>query len=133
MSERNVQLLEKTMQHIKDHPEDHMQSMWVCGTSACFAGWASILNGMTFEGVEHLSYRIPVRDESGACHSLVYLHAQKVLGLTRDEATILFGGCNSIPMLELMVKDLVNGEDLGSPNAYAKEVISANNKEQEDD
>ena len=37
---RNVELLERVMQHIDDHPEQHEQAVWVrheCGTAACFA------------------------------------------------------------------------------------------------
>lgn len=41
----NIDLLDKTMNYINEHPDEHDQSMWRCGTSRCFAGWACSLDG----------------------------------------------------------------------------------------
>lgn len=41
----NIDLLDKTMNYIIEHPEEHDQGMWRCGTSRCFAGWACTLDG----------------------------------------------------------------------------------------
>lgn len=132
MPERNVELLQQTMQYIKDHPEQHMQDIWVtdfalCGTAACFAGWASLLDGMSAikllrlsEGIE--AVRIP--GEGGRWRSAVSIHASSILGLTREEADILFGGTNTTPTLELMVKDLVNGDELRDQEYYEEEAQS---------
>ena len=105
--ERNIELLEQTMCHINDHPTQHDQSTWVqpydCGTIACFAGWAALLSGMTSREILNVNMRI-----KGA----------ELLGLTEDEAHTLFDTINTRPVLELMVKDLVNGYVLGDPDAY---------------
>ena len=97
MPERNIELLQQTMQHILDHPEQHDQTIWMneCRTVACFAGWTCLLSGQ----VSSYWVFIPNR-------------AIDLLGLTEDEANILFSERNTIPQLQLMVKDLVNGDEL---------------------
>lgn len=108
---RNIELLEKTMQFIKDNPEKHDQAQW-CGTAQCFAGWATSLEGYTErmyrDGRPSMSYLVA----NGRNVHAAELAAQ-LLGLTGDEADRLFDGGNTIEHLELMVKDLVNGGELG--------------------
>lgn len=101
--ERNVELLEKTMQHIKDHPEMHDQSLWVnsCGTTACFAGWALMFNGLTAKEVSAREAADSVQGD-----------AADALGLTTQESDVLFHSLNTRENLERMVKALVNGEDI---------------------
>lgn len=54
----NVDLLQRTLTHIRQHPETWDQGMWVneCGTAFCFAGHAVNLSGLPIdvekEGVE---------------------------------------------------------------------------------
>lgn len=120
---RNVQLLEKVMQHIDDHPEQHDQSTWVrtdCGTAACFAGWAAILTFGT---------GIILRDGGFQCpppyaHRIMSEVAADLLGLDEANADTLFHACNSRGMLRLMVKDLVNGDELGAFDDYEQEAYS---------
>jgi hypothetical protein len=66
-----------------------------CGTAACVAGWATILNGDTIE----LEFGVIPR-VNGA---LVSLHAQNILGLTSDQADMLFWGDNSKERLRTLV------------------------------
>lgn len=51
MSKPNVELLRRTLDYIKTHPNEWDQDRWVtktdCGTSYCFAGWALALSGLT--------------------------------------------------------------------------------------
>lgn len=109
MTQRNTELLQKTMQFIKDHPEQHDQTdYWTeCGTPSCFAGWALHLSGHTCQQVR-----------SGLLSSGDY--AALVLGLTTSERIELFCPGNTIFMLELMVKDLVNGDALRSWEDYGE-------------
>lgn len=104
---RNIELLEQTMRHIKDYPEAHDQSHWMCGTTACFAGWAAVLAGWSMEKIQDNIGR-----RAGA----------ELLGLTYDEAGTLFSALNNVEMLELMVKDLVNGDALREPDEYLAEI-----------
>lgn len=96
---RNVELLEKTLQHIKDHPEEWDQSIYRsqtlpngCSTACCFAGTAVLLAGISHTVVGSIPER-----------------AEQLLGLSLEEGYTLFASNNSLEMLELMVKDLVNG------------------------
>lgn len=112
----NIQLLEDTMQHIKDHEEDWNQGLWWCGTSGCFAGWACALSG------EYTAKQLRAMASDGITPSA----AQRQLGLdlaqiTGDGGAYLFSGINSLPMLELMVKDLVNDGTLRREQDYIKE------------
>lgn len=95
---RNVPLLQATMQHIIDHPEQHDQSVFACGTAACFAGRAAILSGWS------------VRDVNRAWH--MWKAGGLLLGITYEETTTLFAPDNTSTMLELMVQDLINGDQL---------------------
>lgn len=116
---RNVELLEKTMQYILDHPEKHAQGLWTngCGTAACFAGWACYLAG--FRNHENDSDCISYYGEPYHVGDL----AQRLLGLTFKERRCLFYGVNTRAELELIVKDLVNGDELRDHADYCKEAI----------
>jgi hypothetical protein len=105
---RNTELLQETMQYIKDHPQQHDQSVWMneCGTAGCFLGWAAILSGKPLDWIKY---------------NIGYAAGAKLLGLTRVEANILFASGNTRPMLELMVKDLVNGDELRDTQDYLDE------------
>jgi len=120
--ERNKELIERTMQHIVDHPEEHDQATWIgnltCGTVACFAGWALMLDGVSAEDILNWSHAAPR-------YSLVGSRAREVatehLGLTIDEAGRLFQASNTRDMLQLMVKDLINGKELRQTSQYEEE------------
>lgn len=50
MSEYNIPLLRKTLEHIEAHPNEWSQRVWGqrivgCGTTYCFAGTAAVLSG----------------------------------------------------------------------------------------
>lgn len=108
---RNVELLERTMQFINEHPEKHDQTNY-CGTKQCFAGWAVAL-----EGWRVVDYAPAIVERDGMYESVPAL-AQYLLGLTNEEAFTLFLGFHSRADLELMVKDLVNGDELRDPEDY---------------
>lgn len=113
----NTELLQRTMQHLLDHPEQHDQQVWVseCGTTACFAGWALKLSGvdqfMTLTKCHQTNSTWQDCEYYGKTHTIQGL-AQGLLDLTDEQTEILFDDFNTIPMLELMVKDLVNGNPL---------------------
>jgi hypothetical protein len=119
--ERNKELIERTMQHIVDHPEEHDQATWIsnaCGTVACFAGWALMLDGVSAQDVLRWSHAAPRYSLVG---SRVREVATERLGLTADEAGRLFCAENTRDMLQLMVKDLVNGDKLRATDQYEEE------------
>ncbi|MBO0676759.1 hypothetical protein JRC04_04705 [Mycolicibacterium sp. S2-37] len=114
---RNIELLEQTMQHIEDHPEQHYQQVWVsdrvlnCGTVACFAGWGALLSGMSVDEVHDAA-------EKGLMHTV----GAGLFGLSENEAFDLFYSHNSPDVLRLMVRDLVNGDPLRDPYVYRQAV-----------
>jgi hypothetical protein len=116
--ERNTELLERTMQQIMDHPELHAQYTWVgetteCGTAMCFAGWACVLHGYKVEARAQGTW-IYDRNQTVPIPAT----ARRLLGLTGMEASTLFDGNNTRPMLQAMVKDLVNGDALRDLDHY---------------
>lgn len=108
----NVALIEQTMQHLLDHPEDHNQSAVFneCGTPACFVGWAMYFSGITAENVDDYL-------ETTTCTGWAAEH----LGIDVVDAGKIFRGTNTLPMLHLMVKDLLNGDGLQTHDHYFKE------------
>lgn len=133
MTERNYALIEKVWTWIKDHPRKHHQGMWLstCGTAGCFAGWTTLLSG--YEAWNHNSVRISPDDPNAKAlaHDIPWFEqdttvapvgslATVLLGLENEDAGRLFNASNSRPMLELMVKDLMNGDTLQEPTYYRK-------------
>lgn len=47
---RNAELAYRTLDYIDAHPDEWDQTGWVCGTKACFAGWAVFLSGGRVSG-----------------------------------------------------------------------------------
>lgn len=119
MPERNVELIERTWQHLVDHPESHDQGVvWNtlpedpvdCGTVGCFVGWAMHFDGReNYWDIEGLSTDWAIRR----------------LGVTSGEALTIFHEDNTLGMLGLMVKDLLNGEEpLKDRSVYIAEAKS---------
>ncbi len=104
---RNTERLQQVMTQITDNPDLHDPRTWVdiqeCGTVACFAGRAGLLSGMTVRQI---------------LNAEMYKKGAELLGLSGYEAHILFDCTNTRPMLELMVKDLVNGDALQDSDFY---------------
>jgi hypothetical protein len=126
----NVDLLESTMQFIMDHPERHDQSIYLshprsiesdCGTAHCFAGWA------LSQTIDQEQLLVLSKDywngqvDSASCLGPIGQTAAKALEISQDDARRLFASFNSREVLQLMVKDLVNGEPLRQADYYMKE------------
>lgn len=107
----NRELIEKTIQHIVDHPEQHNQGAVFneCGTPACFVGWA-----MHFSGLDAKEYYREIEGDS-------IEWASENLGINIEDACTIFSSHNTIPMLQLMVKDVLNETPLGAPHQYRRE------------
>lgn len=100
----DMELIERTMAHIVDHPEQHNQgTVWLdygsCGTPGCFIGWA-----MYFDGYQ--SYD-DYCERSGDFSTSAEWAAYR-LGLSERDANVIFYSRNSIETLQLMVKDIAN-------------------------
>lgn len=119
LPERNVQLLQDTMAHVEQHPEEHNQDCWVnpCGTAFCYAGHAAILAGAARptrqlarsdnawfvdpETLESVGTRQP--SESAV---EVGDFAELKLGITNAESEVLFDGYRTVKELRKLVDAL---------------------------
>jgi hypothetical protein len=121
----NVALLEQVMTRIEDHPEQHDQTVWVneCGTAACFAGWACLLSGWQ-SAISWDESRPIVMSPDTLVEKLVPDVAIELLGIGNGDAVTLFDAQNTRQMLRLMVKDLLNGEDLRDWEDYNAEAAA---------
>lgn len=150
----NVALAEKTLDLLETKPEVHEQEHWAehddndelcetvatidqakelalgaCGTSGCFAGWASALNGHAVGTVGELAGVVldlsvkagmtiewhADRDGGGYMDVLgptvqAEFYAARVLGLDEGQANELFRGSNSRAYLRELLSDWTNGE-----------------------
>lgn len=128
----NTDLLEQTMVHIEEHPEDHNQKYWgnkaPCGTKFCFAGNAAVLNGAK-PLWDDIAESISVRDPEGHWKTVLsfpmravywedeysqeradspFRYGRDILGLTEDEADELFNGYNTVEVLRRMVDTFIS-------------------------
>jgi hypothetical protein len=138
----NIDVLDQALTFISDHPEQHKQDKWVCGTGGCLAGWGAMLNGWAQIKNDRIRV-IPIENKAAAEAARVELSkfplmdpewsdasreyrntlnalgarsvkivAMEIFGIDSATANILFGGTNTIDKLKLMGKDIANGVDL---------------------
>ena len=111
----NSALLESTLNHIRDFPELHDQAWFFtqteAGLCACYAGRACLLAGL--QPVMEDSYwgrltsaRVWMADGTQSAR----LTARDLLGLDTERANNLFMPYNTYQLLELKVKDILNGD-----------------------
>lgn len=106
----NVSELERVLAYCRDHPKQHDQEIWLCGTTACYAGYTALLNGWRPYGT--LSIIGTSRVKKGGEVRYVREVAAEILGLSNPDAEHLFINCPSFEKLELAVKDLINRESI---------------------
>jgi hypothetical protein len=123
--ERNVELLQATMNFIEKHPEKHEQSHWVteCGTAFCYAGHASLLAGATPPSANVLEYNFfwtinPETFQSQRESTMQQLEsgnlavdefAARQLGITMAESEVMFSGDRTREELRMLVDALCDG------------------------
>src|SRR6476619_6827832 len=102
--EPNVPLLLKALDHIEHHPDEWDQEKWICGTTACFAGHAVLIDGGV-PAPDRNGVFVKARDDDdpecvfqrpeGAI-TAVRDRATRILRLTRWRAGFLFDGGNTL-------------------------------------
>lgn len=108
----NAPLLRRTLEHIKANPQQHDQTVWrtttACGTVACYAGWAAELAGGEWIGGGDLLVAVPEDDGKEVFFDAIdaAARAQRILGLTEDQADALFYSENNLERIERIVDDL---------------------------
>lgn len=82
-----------------------------CGTAGCFAGWAALLSGARpFNHMFVEPPNVPGQDELPT--EKIDLYARQVLGLTFQQADILFAAYNTRADLNKYVDNLLNDRDI---------------------
>jgi hypothetical protein len=112
----NIDKLKAVLAKIKADPKSWDQSVWICGTAACFAGHAVLMEGArpASPSAWFQRYR-PVTshtDRAVLCGVTVDVStaAEVILGLTPSQAGCLFEQENELEDLERMVAALARGE-----------------------
>ncbi|MET0426648.1 MAG: hypothetical protein ABW046_22465 [Actinoplanes sp.] len=97
----NIELLDKIITQIEEHPELWNQGVWAapteCGTAYCVAGWAA---SMTLAGPLELHGSMFI-DADGVRHVWATYGAD-VLGITDSQADELFNGGNDLETIKEM-------------------------------
>lgn len=120
MTGPNVPLLTATMQHIETHPEEWNQHRWRCGTAACYAGRAVLLDGGTWDtDADSADPYLVARDTdpvvetwpslNGSGHRVIHVNdrARHILGLTNEQANNLFYSANTLDDLRAQVAAII--------------------------
>lgn len=115
----NIELLNKVMEHIEGHPEEHYQGTWArrtdCGTAYCFAGHAVVICGWDpiFPIVDHSDRKLLAKacSRDGRVHAIQDV-AELELGLTEEMANRLFHHRNSREQLREMVDQITLTGDI---------------------
>jgi hypothetical protein len=77
--------LDAVRRHLRAHPHVHVQSEFACGTSGCVGGWTVALDMDAHVGDDISNLLYPPH-----CNIGVETRAQKLLGLSDQEAFVLF-------------------------------------------
>lgn len=105
--ELNVERLRGTLQRIEDNPSEWNQATWRCGTQMCFAGHACNEAGAEWDEDFVVSTRVRNEQEGQSEWQPIPDRAREVLGLTDQEANVMFAGGNTIDDLRLMVEWII--------------------------
>jgi hypothetical protein len=136
----NIEQLRLVQKQINATPELHKQSQWCripvadivvnpdatvtvpfdCGTAYCVAGWACELNGFDPVVSVHEVYESMLWDSDsdiatpectdGEKTYLIEHKAQELLGLTSDQASVLFDGSNTLEDCNRYIDALCTGQ-----------------------
>jgi hypothetical protein len=111
--ELNIELMEKTLEHIEKHPEEWAQEAFRCDTGMCFAGHAAFLSGrvVNWQTPEDTNDDWVITGDGKAAP--VDVVAEKALGIARIAtadgipiAECLFDGGNTLDDLRRYVSEL---------------------------
>lgn len=144
MNQINVELLRKELEFCEANPELHAQNLWAttpdkaavilaseahtCGTAACLAGWTALHAG--------LDLAVGPNGDVTVMNGLrPYEHvrtaAVRLLGLSADDASLLFAPRNSVTTLWCLAHYLTEGA-IEIPPAHDVEPYRTGAREQVD-
>ena len=83
MKQFNIELHNRIIQQIESHPETWDQTLWHCGTTRCYGGWAAVLCGASW-------------------NPCVIKSAISSLNLTERQANYAFGSARTLEELKAL-------------------------------
>lgn len=129
----NVELLMETLEYIKDNPQKWLQEAWFalidpktgnrvwdielfdveeinsCGSAFCFAGHAALKSGFCAPPKSpNSAWRMDINGRD----VWVEDYAREQLGLTHEQAGVLFAADNSLEDLETIVKAIIDNPEI---------------------
>lgn len=119
MTDQQVDLLQRSLDHITEHPEQHDQTTWARRTPTgdivgCFAYHAAVLAGHTVTvGSMSCGCCWTVKDSNGRYVSEI---ARDALGLTYDQADQLYRDDNSLNRLWELAGEFSEGRVVREPH-----------------
>lgn len=133
----NVELLRETMDYIKNNPQKWRQDSWYawvneagqieygvisldmeevnsCGSAFCFAGHAALKSGFPAPPRENHRQWTKAEEVDGYTQNVhVDEFAREKLGLTWEQAEVLFSGDNTLEDLEKIVDAIIDDPEIG--------------------
>lgn len=91
----NLDLLDAVVAHIEAHPEQHDQTTWFCGTTACIAGRTALMSGWKPYSFKpgHTSHSVVFKDDEVRHVEDV---ARDLLRIDQDTVDDLFNPDNTL-------------------------------------
>lgn len=120
----NVEMLRLVQKQIHNEPESWNQRYWFtrsrrfmneawCGTRACVAGTAALLDGWSPAWEEGPTYSMTGHVHKDGVVAYVGDVARELLNLHEDEANELFFGSNSLDTVDELIDQLCEREEHG--------------------
>lgn len=121
MTELNVPLLRKALEHITAHPDEWKQDEWAkktaCGTACCVAGHVTLMQGHEIDFDRADTYGAMVKYTSTG--EYIEDVARRELGLTDIQAEAMFHPSNRLHSLWSMASSFTDGEITVPPEVSA--------------
>lgn len=108
--------LDRTTQFVRLHPDLHNQRTWMCGTTACYAGWTVLLehgygaSSWRIPEAEEWEYTLPGGTQVYSAGTAIQVEAMRILRVSDDEADALF---SAVSGGVLLVADALAARDRG--------------------
>jgi len=118
---RGLALLDAAIAHVEARPETWEQGRYRCATGMCLAGWTAVRAGGQWlvgdpEGWG-ADYLISTAEDSAGCVESIngraaidaHNRARLLLGITEEQASYLFAGCNSLADIRRVRDEIAAG------------------------
>lgn len=92
------------------------QGQWTCGTACCIAGGAAVVRGVKIRRInDGWGDDVRVRESASSDWIRIENYAQRILGLTEFEASVLFDSCNGTDELRTYANEYAGERGITLP------------------